>query len=345
MKYDLMNLDLGARPLWREFEVGPYRIVLVPNYEDRQLELSSLQGKRIILDEQFQPSEEEIIKEAKAGKNSVTATAECADETEALLWAKAELGIYDLCSILSYLTGRNVFLPQDERRYSQIVHGHNVVCDWEVPRAAQLAWSNRANFRSEREKRPLWLYLNLISISDAEVTALLGCVALEIIQEVDASQAEAPPPGFCELINKLRSDIDQSDISDEDLKNRLKSAVGKWGINSAQEKFKSLLAKYSLAESDLCGLPLKRVRGIWDMRNRIAHNGEFADPKWVDEIACKKTVQVFIAARLIPALVMDYLNRRFGLLCLDRVRRNSGIIREYIYHGTHEGEDIDGIRT
>ena len=78
------------------------------------------------------------------------------------------------------------------------------------------------------------------------------------------------------------------------------------------------------------------------MRNRIAHDGEFGVPAWIDDDERRREVQIFIAARLIPAMVMEYLNRKFGLMQLNRVQRNSGIIKEYIYKGTHEGMQIDG---
>ena len=344
MRYELMNFDLGPNPLWREFDVGPYKITLMPDYDEQQPELSSVETRSFPFDGSLQTVSPRVVSQAKAGENSVTAMVECADEPQAVIWANKEKGIYDVCTILSYLTGRNVFLPQDERRYSHVIHGEKVVCGWEVPRAAELAWSNRTNFLSEREKRPLWLYLNLNSVSDAEVKALLGCVALEIIQEADAeSMTEPPTPGFQDLIEKLKDDIDRSGISDDD-KNRLKSAVGKWGPNSAQEKFKQLLTKYGLVKPGVNGIPLKRVRGIWDMRNQIAHNSEFADPKWINDVEHKRRVEIFIAARIIPALVMDYLNRKFCLMQLDRVKQNSAIITEYIYHGTHESEGVDGVR-
>jgi hypothetical protein len=79
------------------------------------------------------------------------------------------------------------------------------------------------------------------------------------------------------------------------------------------------------------------------MRNRIAHDGDFAIPDWIDDAQRRKDAAIFIAARLIPAMVMEYLNRKFGLMQLNRVQRNSGIIKEYIYKGTHEGMQIDGI--
>ena len=42
-------------------------------------------------------------------------------------------------------------------------------------------------------------------------------------------------------------------------------------------------------------------------------------------------------------MIMEYLNRKFGLMQLNRIQCNSGIIKEYIDKGTHEGLVIDGV--
>jgi hypothetical protein len=345
MRYELMNLDLGPEPALRKFAVGPYQINLVSNYDELQAGLSSLRRETWTLDViDGRPVEPKIVTKEKAGTNSITATVQCENEPEAILSIGREQGIWDLCLILSYLSGRNVFLPLNERRYQHIVHGFDVVRSWQTPQAAEIAWSNRTNFRSEREMRPLWYFLHLNSSSDAEVKALLGCVSLEIIQKTeDDGLPVLLPAGFEPLIAKLKEEIEQSEISDQDLKNRLKSAVGKWGPKSAQGKFKNLLTKYELVEPNLNGIPARRVRGIWDMRDRIAHDGAFAVPSWIADDERRREVQIFIAARIIPAMVMEYINRKFGLMQLNRVQCNSGIIKEYIYKGTHEGMQIDGI--
>jgi len=340
-----MNLDLGPQPPFRKFAVGPYQIDLVSNYDELRAGLSSLRRETWPLDViDGAPVERKMITKEKAGANSITATVQCENEPEAILSIGREQGIWDLCLILSYLSGRNVFLPENERRYQHIVHGFDVVRSWQMPQAAEIAWSNRTNFRSVREMRPLWYFLHLNSSSDADVKALLGCVALEIIQTVEDDGLREPLPiGFEALIAKLKEEIEESEIRDKDLKNRLKSAVGMWGPKNAQEKFKNLLMKYELVDRSLNGIPAQRVRCIWEMRNRFAHEGEFADPKWIDDVERKREVQIYIAARIIPALVMEFLNRKFGLMQLDHVQRNSGIIKEYIYKGTHEGMRIDGI--
>jgi len=93
-----MNFDLGPKPLWREFDVGPYKITLIPDYDELQPELSSVEIRSLDFDGNISPR---VVSQAKAGKNSVTAKVECTVEPHAVIWAKEEKGIYDVCSILS----------------------------------------------------------------------------------------------------------------------------------------------------------------------------------------------------------------------------------------------------
>ena len=138
----------------------------------------------------------------------------------------------------------------------------------------------------------------------------------------------------------LKSEIDKSKL-DQGLKDRLKGTVGKWGSASAPQAFKNLLIKYDLIKSDINGLPLERVEGINRMRNGVVHNGEIRLPSWIEDHNMQEKVSHFIAARFIPALVMEYLNRKFELQQFDWVKRNTAILKEYVYEGSHEGTLIE----
>lgn len=342
MNYELMNLDLGANPPERLFAIGPYAVRLVDNYEVLQANLSS--ARNVKQTPIFNEGGEEwntVVTEPKVGSNAVTAIVECTDEPDAFLTNGEEKGIWDLCLILSYLSGRNIFLPKDERRYTHINHGFSVVPLWQIPKAAEVAWQNRKTFSSESEMRPLWYILRMNSSSDAEIKLLLGCVSLEIIQTLEKEiTAEPKSDELEELLQTLKDEIERSNL-EKDLKDRLKGTVGKWGSASSTQAFKSLLIKYGLIQADISGLPLKRVDGINRMRNGVVHKGEVRLPNWIQDHEIQITVSHFIAARFIPALIMDYLNRKFELGRFNWVQRNTGILGEYIYKGTHEGDLIE----
>lgn len=341
MKYELINLNLGENPKVREFLVGPYKIKLVENYDSLQPELSEMIRLRHTI-KYVNGREGKLTTETKAklGKFHVTAIAECEDEPESVFYEQAK-GIWDLCLILSFILGRRVFLPGEERHNTINHHAFMVVPYYQASEVAAAAWSNRANFASESEKLPLWYYLSMNDTSVQQIKLMLGCVSLEIIQDLDENKIDSPRSEELErLIDAIKQEINQSQI-DIDLKNALKGTVGKWGGSGPQQAFKNMLINYDLIRADIDGLPLKRVKGINGMRNDIVHKGKIRFPDWIEDSNAKRKASAFIGARFIPALVLEYLNRKFGLQQFEYVKRNTMILKEYIYNGTHQGEEIE----
>lgn len=338
MRYELMNLNLGKMPSEREFNVGPYRITLVRDYDKLQSELSELirlEWKLNSLDE------EPILHPAKVGKSAITAEVDCDDEPDAVLADGKEPGIGDLCLILSYVTARRVFLPDDERMYNHINHGYHLVHFHEIPAAAKVAWRNRERFSSEKEMRPLWYYLCMNETPIRDIKVLLGCVSLEIIQRLGENRSSvAPGKELTDLIKAITNNISESDVPDQ-LKRDLTSAVGNWGATNAKQAFKDMLINYGLIEPDISGVPLQRVEGIYKMRNAIVHEGRLGLPNWIEDETMRARVTAFVAVKFIPALVQEYLNRKFQLHCFDRVQLRKKIITEYIYNGTSNGNEIE----
>jgi hypothetical protein len=349
MKYELINLNLGENPQVREFSVGPYKITLLDDYDTLQSQLaehtklthtiSYLDGQEIKQTTETKP---------RQGKALVTATAECDEESESAFYDDSPRAIWDLCAILSFLLGRRVFLPGEER-FNVINHfGFMAVPYYEVHKIAAVAWSNRQSFSSETERLPLWYYLSMNDTPVQQIKLLLGCVSLEIMQNLDEHKIESPLSEeelerlrkLEQLIGVIQQQIDQSSI-DNDLKNRLKSTVGNWGGSSAQEAFKNMLINFGLIDSNISGIPLKRVRGINRMRNAVVHKGELESPNWIEDPKAQIRSGAFVRGRFIPALVLDYLNRKLGLHEFEYVKRNTRILREYIYIGTHEGDPIE----
>ena len=347
IEYQLRNLDMGSNLDFDEFQVGPYKIKLKANYEKLQAELSQIASEVSHNDVRNGiHSSTEINTDCVVGENLITASVSCENEENARPVSRFggnqnTVGIWDLCLILSYLTGRRVFIDQDCRRFSHINHGFRSVEQLEIRKAAKVAWENRDKFRTEKEIRPLWIYLQMNSTPEAELKGLLGCVSLEIIQNI-----ESPPEQLdqdqtlADLINDIKDLIDSSAI-DGNLKNALKSSTGNWGGSNAQERFKTFLQSYNIIEPDITGIPLSRVRGIFNMRNGIAHNGEIRKPSWITDSKDKIQTAMYILGSFIPYLIQEYLNRKFGLTELTSVKDNTKYLSEYINHGTWYGENVE----
>lgn len=132
--YDLVNLDLGENPALTEFEIGPYTIRLKPDYSTlwKQMSHTAVQVEQYeVRNGTLQKTIQK--KKAHSGKHIVTATATCKNEPSANLDSKFfqrndnERSIWDLCLILSYLTGRRVFLKGEEGRYTANKFGQPTV--------------------------------------------------------------------------------------------------------------------------------------------------------------------------------------------------------------------------
>lgn len=244
---------------------------------------------------------------------------------------------WDLCFILSFLTERRCSFPGHERHFLHSGPGSLFIDERYLSDAANLCWENRS--RLGVEKRPLWFYLDINDTPIIQYQALFGCIALEIIQDLEVQENDIP--GNLQLLaTSIKSLIHESTL-DKDFKNNLKSAVGKWGKSNYISGLIALLKKYKIVTNDLEGTPLKRVREINSIRNDIVHGNKIQYPKWIEgEEERKESEYKFICTQFIPSIVKEYLIRIFGLDRFYSSIRNREVLQEYIYHGTSEGRKI-----
>ena len=141
---DLFNLYMGESrpgPSWSEREIGCLTVRLADDYD---VKVSKL----------FQPLRE-IISEAglqilpeRKGTWQATATMswDGPEEKSILLNEPADDGgQWDLCHLLTFLTGRHVATAEYRERFSPHGYGDYAVAQIDTLRAAALAWQNRAN--------------------------------------------------------------------------------------------------------------------------------------------------------------------------------------------------------
>ncbi len=343
--YKLYNLDIGENPIKREFKVGPYEIKLVDDYDKKQKQLSSLaieMQESEIINGRLTSSIYEIP--PKVGEALITAEVHCNQEPNAKLSSSsAELtGIWDLCLIFSYLLGRWVYIEEGKRRFNHINHGLEIVQKFEVVKASYIAWENIENFVREEEIRPLWYYLHMNGTPEVELRLLLGCVALEIIQNNETNNSTIDVSSELEeLINIIIMKIKSSQI-EEELKDRLKGTVNQWGKYSSLEKFRKFLINYKIVDNSISESSQNRIKSINRFRNGVVHSGIIKKPKWIKDEKTKMKVAAFYAAQFIPGLIQEYLNRKFGLKDnFDWPKQNFEFLKEYIEKGIWDDENIE----
>lgn len=326
--YQLYNLDLGENPAIRTFLVGPFTITLGDDYEKIHKRLSA-QAK---VNHQFQSVPGGGISFSKTyipeivGEALITATASCEIEGNALL-IKDETPpnpeedkkpeneitseIWDLCIILSYLTGRRVYTENEKRRFSHIHHGQGVVQPSDISIAANRAWENRKNFDDEK-LIPLWLYLHINDTPEAELKMLIGTVILELIPKIEVLSQPIISDDLKDCIDKVKETIEGSNLS-KVTKSKFKNTVSHWGEASLNEAFRNLLIHYDLITEGIVGIPKKRVDAISSYRNGIVHAGKLKEIDWIKDPLVQKHLAIFYLAQFNIALIQEYINRKFGI--------------------------------
>lgn len=317
-----MNLDLGKNPDVRKFSVGLYIIELLNDYDNLQSKLSTLYNK---------------------GQSVTTAIATIEEEPDNLLTIKPTKGIWDLCQILSFLSGHSIFTPNFQNRYHNLKFYDGIVQKYEIPIAADIAWNNRKNFSNISELRPFWLYLNINRTLEAEVILLLGCVSLEIVQNIENGVGSNQKPHQLDnLLTDIKRLINESDIN-KDLKNSFAGVVGKWGSKNSSEIFKDLMIKYGFIDDAIKGSPLRRIKFINKLRNSVVHLGKLEYPNWIKNEKIQKKVALFITTQFIPTIIQEYLKRKFKLETFIWVEINKDFVMEYIYDGRWDGVLIEKV--
>ena len=189
---DLFNLYVGE-PLadlpWSEYEIGGLTVRLKDDYDDKVAQLS--QPKHEVASLTVSPTgSTTITKDVKHSRKDTwqaTATVSWKNSKEKSFLSHEEPndgGLWDLCNLLTFLTGRRVTTTEYKSRYSPDAYGDYAVADIETLKAAALAWQHRNCLVSKNLHIALLLYNEAntaINTTTLQVRAALYSTALNII--------------------------------------------------------------------------------------------------------------------------------------------------------------------
>ena len=177
---DLFNLYVDEpRPdlPWSECEIGGLTVRLTGDYDSKVAQLpkpASLisygTGVRLL-----PPCK---------GTWQATATVSYQDSKEKSILLHEECddgGLWDLCNLLTFLTGRRVVTTEYKRRYRSDSHGDYAVAAIETLKAASLAWQHRNCLVTRDLHTALLLYNEAIDTNLLQARAALYSTALNII--------------------------------------------------------------------------------------------------------------------------------------------------------------------
>ena len=223
-------------------------------------------------------------------------------------------GLWDLCALLTYLTGRNVTTEGDTERFRPDVYGDNAVDRIEVLAAAALAWENREHLLADGLHYALLTYNEALNTHVLQIAMSLYSTALNIFLDKQPVAIDLPTKQVRKDVKKRISDVLQ-DIPElnEAQRGRLMPLLG-----AAVDRGPSL-ADRLLAQIEACGLlseppteeELARVKSVDRVRNRVVHAGRIPTFPGLDRPTSLR-IATNLAAGVLPELVRLLIGERLG---------------------------------
>ena len=180
-KVDLYNLYLGESrpaPPWSECDIGCLKVRLSDDYNAK---VSRLPRPATVTIKDSGPRRSPVRK----GTWQATATVSWEGSPEKSILTENEdgdAGHWDLCNLLTFLTGRSVVTEEYKERYRPDIYGDcYAVIPVETLPAAALAWHKRRCLASKNLHIALHLYNEAMNASLLQSRAALYYTALDVI--------------------------------------------------------------------------------------------------------------------------------------------------------------------
>lgn len=311
---DLFNLYIdGTRPdvPWSECKIGGLTVRLKDDY-DSKVSLLPKPATKTINETGLQRSS------AQKGTWQATATVSWkgAGEKSILLDKVADDGgLWDLCNLLTFMTGRSVVTEEYQERYRPDIYGdcYAVIPIETLPTAA-LAWQNRECLVSKNLHIALHLYNEAMNANLLQARAALYYTALDIILDQHKIDYKKVSKGIRKKLKREISDLltkttglqpDQV----ERYRNLLYDGIDR-GPTTLDKLF-SLLQSLEIIDSSPTHEQETRVRYINQVRNRLIHTGQTPNLHGLDDEQAERYT-VNIAANVVPELIRIVIGHHLG---------------------------------
>lgn len=313
---DLFNLYMGEPRLnlLAECKIGELTVRLTDDYDDRVTQLPK--SARWVIDRtgiKWLPQRE--------GTWQATATVSYQDFQEKSVLLHEECddgGLWDLCNLLTFLTGRRVVTTEYKRRYSPDAYGDYAVADIETLKAAALAWQNRENLVSKNLHTALLLYNEAntaINTTILQVRAALYSTALNIIldkhemtyQKVSKSIRKK----IKEEIGNVLKCFEQTEDLQLDQADRYRRLLDRIDDGpTLTDKLFSLLQSFDIIDSPPTCNQKILVKRIGIVRNRLVHTGRPKIEGLDDEQSKIHTIK--IVTQVVPEIIRIVIGHNLG---------------------------------
>ena len=315
-KVDLFNLYVDEPrpdPPWSEYEIGGLTVRLTDDYDAKVPQLAK-PAKWVITE-----------KEAKRlpphkGTWQATATVSWKDSVEKSILLDKECdddGLWDLCNLLTFITGRSVVTPEYKDRYRPDIYGDSYAAiPIETLKAAALAWQHRENLVSKNLHIALLLYNEAMNANLLQARAALYYTALNIILDNHKMTYEKTEKGIRKKlkneISKVLNRFEETEELQPDQAERYKRLLrGQIDRGPAsKDKLLSLLQSLEIVDPSPTPNQDKRVYDVDQVRNSLVHKGRPKINGLDDEQAKRYTAN--IAANVVPEIIRIVIGHHLG---------------------------------
>ena len=320
---DLFNLyvdePLASLP-WSEYEIGGLTVRLTDDYDAKIAQLvkpASLASNRT----------EVKLLSPREGTWQATATVSYQDSKEKSVLLHEECddgGLWDLCNLLTFLTGRRVVTTEYKRRYRSDSHGDYAVAAVETLKAAALAWQHRNCLVSINLHTALLLYNEAMEVNLLQSRAALYSTALNIIldnldnltldyhkttyQKVDKNTRKKIRNEISNILNRFEQTKDLQPDQAERYRRLLHAQIDRGP--ASKDKLFSLLQSLEIIDPSPTPNQEARVQDVDQVRNRLVHTGRPKLKGLDDEQAKVHTIK--IATEVVPEIIRIVIGHHLG---------------------------------
>ncbi len=312
---DLFNLYVDeplASLRWSEYEIGGLTVCLTDDYDAKIAQLAKPASL-------VSNGTEVKLSSPREGTWQATATVSYQDSKEKSVLIHEECddgGIWDLCNLLTFLTGRRVVTTEYKRRYRPDSHGDYAVAAVETLKAAALAWQHRDCLVSKNLHTALLLYNEAMEVNLLQSRAALYSTALNII--LDDHKTTYQKVGN-NIRKKLKNEIsnvlncfEQTKALQPDQAERYRRLLYAQIDRgpASKDKLFSLLQSLEIIDSSPTPDQKDRIQDVDQVRNRLIHTGRPKLRGLNDEQSKIHTIK--IAAEVVPEIIRIVLGHHLG---------------------------------
>ena len=327
---ELYNLHLGKSPPrgFEKVQIGPFCVELVPEYSARLAALPAHATKTVSYrfadpedaDSQVVDPRTTNFKPAQRGAWEVTAmvTSSEVDPPETSLLTRNPIpdgGLWDLCTLLTFVTGRRVATGQQLDRFDPNSYGPPACIAIESLHAAALAWTHRKAIVEKNLVYALQMHNEALGFSMLQITSALNNAALNVLVDRWAKRPSSSRQKLATLKNVVCSAVDGCEDLAADERAAFKALLGSkidQGLGSSlTDRTRALLVDLGIIDKDPNDSVNRRIKFMNMIRNALTHSGQ---PPLLKGLTAEQSMRYTLAivTGVVPDISITAIGRILG---------------------------------